>query len=227
MMPYFIFNNILSTNYLTVEKLPPIIKAAKDIQKIEITGRDGFLTNDLGSYKSIIKPVECWVRNLENIDLICSWLSGSANVNFSNEPDRVYKATIINQIDFSIVVREYHRFIIQFECQPHKYSLDSVSTIALTTPQSIFNPGSANSNPIVIVYGTGSIDLVVNGNVINLTNVSGFVIIDSELVDSYKGTLLKNNDMRGEFPELVPGNNIISWTGTVSKVEITPNWRWV
>ena len=78
-------------------------------------GRDGFLTQDNGSYKSVVKSVECTMKDLERIDFICSWLTGSGEVTFSNEPTKVYKATIINQIEFERVVATFHSFIIQFE----------------------------------------------------------------------------------------------------------------
>jgi len=31
----------------------------------------------------------------------------------------------------------------------------------------------------------------------------------------------------GEFPVLKPGANAISWTGTVTKVVVRPNWRYL
>ena len=225
MTPFFIFNNISSEDYFILNKLPFIVKATKDIEKIEIPGRDGFLTNDLGSYRGIIKSVECTIRNLDDIDFICSWLTGNGEVIFSNELDKVYKATIINQIDFSKILRQFHSFLIQFECQPHKYSLSNDIITLTTTPQTILNSGSANSRPIIKVFGTGAITLTINSKVVTLTNIVDYVTIDSEMMDCYKDTLLKNNDMNGEFPELIPGNNTISWTGTVTKIEITPNFR--
>jgi len=223
---YFIFNNISSEDYLMVNKLPPVIKAQKDIKKIEVEGRDGFLTQDNGTYKSIVKPVECTIFNSEDIDFICSWLDGSADVIFSNEPDKIYKATIINQVPFEKIAATFHKLIIQFDCQPHKYSVEN-DPIILTIAQTIFNPTNTSSKPIIKIYGNGNINLNVNSNVVNLTNVSGYVTINSELVDAYKDTLLFNNSMNGEFPELIKGNNIISWNGAVTKVEILTNWRWI
>ena len=225
-MPYFIFNNIDSEDYLILNKLPSIFKATKDVQKIEIPGRDGFLTQDFGSYKSTIKTVECTIRDLSQIDFICAWLSGAGEVIFSNEPDKKYKATIINQIEFSKILREWKSFIILFECQPHKYYISN-DLLTLTSPGTIFNTGTVNSKPVIKIYGTGNITLSINSIAISLTNVSSYVTIDSALMDCFKDTLLKNNDMNGEFPVLIPNNNTINWTGTVTKVEITPNWRYL
>lgn len=43
----------------------------------------------------------------------------------------------------------------------------------------------------------------------------------------YQGTALMNDHMNGEFPVLKPGMNAISWTGTVTKVVVKPNWRFL
>lgn len=224
MLPFFIWNGIKSDD-LTINKLPNVIKAAKDITKTEVQGRDGFLTQDNGSYKSVVKSVECTMKDLERIDFICSWLTGSGEVTFSNEPTKVYKATIINQIEFERVVATFHSFIIQFDCQPHKYDIDN-ELITLLTSGSVYNAGTT-CKPIIKIYGTGAIDLTINSTIINLTNVDGYVTIDSDLIDCYKDAELKNNYMNGDFPELVNGTNNISWTGSVSRIEIIPNWRYV
>ena len=36
-----------------------------------------------------------------------------------------------------------------------------------------------------------------------------------------------NSAMSGDFPKLLPGNNAVSWTGNVTKVDIQPNWRYL
>lgn len=220
----FVFNNIDSSNYMIVNVLPSIIRATKDIQKIEVIGRDGFLSQDLGSYRSTVKTVECTLKDLSQIDYICSWLTGSGDVIFSNEPDKIYKATVINQIEFIKVLRTFHRFLIQFECQPKKFALSN-ATVTLTSAGSIINPSATSSNPIITVYGTGNINLAINLDIYNLYNVVGWVTIDSYFKDCYKGIDLKNADtLFADFPVLKAGNNTFTWTGTVSKVEIIPNF---
>lgn len=223
--PFFIFNGIDSTYYLIVNKLPSIFKAQKNIDKIEVEGRDGFLTQDYGTYKSIIKTVECTIKDSSNIDYICSWLDGSGEVIFSNEEDKKYKATIINQIEFSKILRTYRRFIVQFECQPHKYS-PYYNNITITEPNTLYNSG-ALSKPIIKIYGSGDITLTINSKSINLTGITDYITIDSDIQDAYKDTENMNNNMAGEFPVLKSGNNEISWVGTVTKIEITPNWRYL
>lgn len=227
MWPYFIFNGISSEKFgIIVNKLPSIFRPAKDIKKIEIEGRDGFLLQDNNAYESIIKTVECTIRNTEQIDEICEWLNGSGDVIFSSEDTKKYKATIINEIEFSKILREFKSFIIQFECQPYGHDLNN-SVITLTKNDVIYNSTNTISKPTIKIFGTGSVDLTINSSTIHLTNIVDYVEINSELMDCYKDTVLKNNDMNGDFPIFTKGKNVISWTGTVVAIEIIPNWRWI
>ena len=57
--------------------------------------------------------------------------------------------------------------------------------------------------------------------------ISGSIVIDSVLQEAYQGTTLMNDHMNGEFPVLKPGANAISWSGTVTKVVVRPNWRFL
>jgi len=208
-----------------VNVLPPITKASRDMSKITIPGRDGHLTQDFETYSSTVKSVECTILDISMVDQVIAWLDGSGEVIFSNQDDRKYQASIMNQVPFNKIIRKWYKFIIIFECQPFALSINN-QVITLTAPGSIFGAGTHKSKPVITVYGTGAIELNINNKTIHLTNVSDHVTIDSNLMDAYKGFELKNTDMLGEFPELIPGENSIGWTGDVSKIEITPNWRW-
>jgi len=227
MSAFFIFNNIDSRDMgIIVNKLPSITTSEKNIDKIEIQGRDGFLLIDYGTYKGSVKSVECTLDN-GNVDNICAWLNGSGEVLFSNENDKFYKAVIINQISLNKIIPILHNFIVQFECQPHKYSVCNDLVTLTTSPTTLFNSSTTSSKPVIKVYGNGSIYLTINSNTIHLTNIADYVTIDSNLMDCYKDSTLMNKNMSGDFPDLIVGTNVISWTGSVSKVEIKPNWRWL
>ena len=73
--------------------------------------------------------------------------------------------------------------------------------------------------------GSGDITLMVGTTIVELTDISGSIVIDSVLQEAYHGTTLMDDHMSGDFPVLKPGANAISWTGTVTKVVVRPNWR--
>ena len=93
---------------------------------------------------------------------------------------------------------------------------------------SVTNPGSIYSEPIIKIFGSGDINLTINSEVIKLKEVTNNIILDSVQQNCYnEATDNLNSKMTGEFPKFEIGENNISWTGSVSKVEVIPNWRWL
>jgi len=226
MGPFFIWKGINSLDMgIMVTKLPPYERPQANIDKKVVPGRDGFLTEDDGTYAEVLKPCEC-VLDDGNVRELGEWLTGTGEVILSNDPDMKYKATIINKIPLTKIIPTLHEFIVQFDCQPYAHEAIQ-ELITLTSANTLVNPRTASCKPVIKVFGTGTIVLTIGAWNIYLYNVVDYVTIDSTLMDAYKDTVLKNNDMAGDFPEFVPGENPISWTGTVTKVEITPNWRWL
>lgn len=215
---------------IVIETRPIIPKPQRNIQYLDVPGRSGSLKVDDATFKDIIIPIQCGFRD-DNVaykaDNIKVWLnSGEGPLILSNQPDRYYLAHVSDQIDISQEYWAFGKFLVNFRCKPFKYAVNN-SPISLTTPGSITNLATMDSKPIIKIYGTGTIDLRINNTSIHLTNIIDYVAIDSVLMDAYKDSTLMNNNMSGEFPSLQVGTNTISWTGSVTKVEITPNWRWL
>lgn len=182
MIPYFVFNNINSLDRgIVVNKLPPIIKAERNINKIEVVGRNGFLTQDYNTYKSFVKPVECTLMDMTRIDEVCAWLAGSSDVIFSNEENKVYKATIINQIPFERIIPEVSEFIIQFECQPFKYDRYDTEIIKITENNVTRN--SKVIHPLVALNYTGG-NLVEINKMATINESNSMEIFNSGTMES-------------------------------------------
>lgn len=223
----FIWKGIHSSEKgLKIISLPDITTPEQRVEKVVVPGRSGDLTLTDNDYEGEVKPVEFDYFN-NNFDDIKTWLRGTGEVIFSNEPDRYYKARIINKIALDQVLKKFHSGIVQFDCQPFGYSKNNSPIIKITEAKEINNPGTMQSTPVITIYGYGNIDLNINDNIINLTNVSNHIIIDSEIMDCYRDGQLMNNYMKGNFPIFKVGINKISWMGNVQRLEIKPNWRWL
>lgn len=208
---------------IVINQRPPAARAERNVQEIEVPGRDGDLTVDDGTYKPITFPFVCTLLDTSNLDAVLAWLDGFSDLILSWQSDRYYKAKMINRIDIAQSLETLGEFPLLFKAQPFATMLEN-PVITLTAPGTIYNGGTHRSKPIIRVFGSGTIDLIVNGLTVNLTNVVADVTIDSQMIDAYKGTVLKNGDMAGEFPIFEVGANTVSWTGTVTKLEIIPNW---
>ena len=91
----------------------------------------------------------------------------------------------------------------------------------------VTNPGTVASEPVVTVYGSGTITLMIGMTLVELENIDGSITLDTPLQEAYKGLDSLNSAMNGDFPLLQAGTNAVSWTGNVSRVEIRPNWRFL
>ena len=94
----------------------------------------------------------------------------------------------------------------------------------------VFNEGLESSRPLMVLKGRGTVEISVNGtSIFSYTFPEGEneVVIDSEKEDAYLGSVLKNRNMNGEFPILLPKTNIIGWSGDVERIEILPRSRWL
>ena len=108
-----------------VSEYPVISRPKERVSQITIPGRSGVLMlpeSDLPVYEPVLRTAQCWIRPDADIDAICAWLQGSGSVVFGNEPNRSYDARIINQIDFSKILRGrgFRSFAVPFQCQPYK-----------------------------------------------------------------------------------------------------------
>ena len=194
-------------------------------------GRPGSLTTLEGDdvYDDLILTAQCMISDPSSIRTIASYLKGSGKVAFANRPGGFYFARIVNQIPFEKILRgnPHRSFAVNFRCKPFWYQ-ENVPEITVTTSGTfVTNPGSIYSEPVITVYGSGEITLMVGMTIVELEDISGSIVIDSVLQEAYQGTALMNDHMNGEFPVLKPGMNAISWTGTVTKVVVKPNWRFL
>ncbi len=209
-----------------MEFLPERISPKRRDEAITISGRHGTLTATDGTFEPYILQAEFIVKDLSKTDKICSHFKGEGDLIFSNNLDRKYKARVNNQIEFLRIIHSLKLFAVEFEVQPFMYEA-APAPRTLTEPTSILNIGTFESEPIITVYGQGDITLTINNLNLILNGIDGEITLNSEILNAYKDTLSLNNKMSGDFPIFSVGENVISWTGSVTKLEIMPNWRWI
>ena len=121
-MNYIVLNGYKSTliKGLLISELPPITKPLIRTKTEEIDGRDGDIVTKLG-YAAYDKKMSIGLYGDFNIDDIIQYFDSAGTVVFSNEPDKVYRYQINNQIDFERLLR-FRTATIVFHVQPFKYS---------------------------------------------------------------------------------------------------------
>ncbi len=203
---------------------------------IDVPGMDSRLRRDEGTYGDITLSVECSFLGdpVPKISAVKGWLlgAGRTDLTFSHIPGRKYLAQVVNSIDFEIVLKITSHFVILFNCQPFQYATDNTPIVVTDGSGYVLsNPGTVKALPVIKAIGSGSGALTVNGSTVSFSDIDENVILNSEIQETYRdtGTTLvsKNSTKAGDYPMLLPGENAISFSGGITSLEITPNWRWL
>lgn len=216
---------------LIISELPPISKPKMKTTITKIDGRDGDIIEELG-YESYTKSIKVGLSKNYDIDEVIKYFTGSGDLIMSNEPDKVYKCQIIEKVDYNKLLR-FKTATVKFYTQPFKYKKDEpkvILNIDGETSMTVDNIGLEKSKPIIKLTGSGTVAIQLNGatvfNYIFPENETE-VIVDSIQEEAYLNGFYKNRNMTGEFPILEVGENTISWSGNLTKIEIEPKSRWL
>lgn len=234
-MNYLVLNgkNSRYIQGLLISELPPVSKPQMRTQVDTIDGRDGDVVTDLG-FQAYDREVSIGLHGGFDIDDVSEYFNSEGIAIFSNEPTLFYKYKITRQIDYERLIR-FRKAKVVFHVQPFKFStIETPLSYVIEENQTsikVFNSGNYKSNPKLTIYGTGSIVLDLNGTNILTINLGdeGNITIDTAELEAYKGTVLKNRLVSGDYDKfaLLKGENTISWTGTVTKIEIDQYSRWI
>ena len=231
MNDWFEWNGRRCTEYgIHVTEQPPITIPSERATFTNVPGRSGSLTTLEGDdvYDDLLLTASCFIADPSRIPAIAAWLKGSGTVAFANRQGGFYHARIVNQIPFEKILRgnPHRAFAVNFRCKPFWYA-SVVQPITLNMSGTfITNPGSVFSEPIITVYGSGEVTLMV-GMTISELEIADNITLDTPLMEAYSGSASMNSRMSGDFPTLLPGQNAVSWTGNVSRVVVQPNWRYL
>ena len=213
---------------VSIVRRSPAILANKNINVINRVGADGDLYEDLGGRKDIIIPVECnfisdnpkevfrrvkhWLNNIEDNKLI-----------FTDDPGWFYKVVNVEIGQMEVKFKRKGEFTINFTCRGWQYSLDGDEFLEIENNTMLYNEYDL-AKPLLYLEGNGEITITINNNKFKVM-VKDYLYIDSELEIAYREKTDCLNIDDGDYPVLTYGENNISFTGNVNKVEIKPRWR--
>ena len=231
---WIIFKGFNTKGIFLIEDVPVVPSAELKQEFIEIDGRHGFLTNSQDVYSPIEISIELKLYNKSDIQKIRNIFRGSGNLILSNQENRYYKATAINQIEFERVVGQKHSVIITFKLQPHSYELEdnTIELMDTSTPYTLTNNTNATAQPEIIIYGTGTAILIIGDETVNIKNINNHIILDYELQEAYRITngspSNANIDVNCDYNEIQIGDTLIEWSGSgITGIKINPRWRYL
>lgn len=242
-MTSFTYNGKCSADFgLHIEKKDVFSAPSYDAEFIAIPGKSGDIINPNRRFSNIKVTYTVFLAR-KNAAALASVLRDIKGWLYS-EPDRYHELTdsydvkyfrygvISGNLDIEEQLNKVGSFTVTFNCKPFKYSYKGRQTMAADGSSiSVTNPTAFDSRPYIKIYGSGTVRLMIQPEGQGTTtwvisDVDEYIEIDSELMNCFKDTVLKNDTVTGEsFPVLKPGENSIACTGNVRRVDVIPRWQ--
>lgn len=241
-MTYFTYNGRSSAEFgLHIEKKDVFSAPSYYAEFISISGRSGDIINPNRRFSNIKVTYTVFLAR-KNTAALASVLRDIKGWLYS-EPDRYHELSdsydaeyfrygvISGSLDIEEQLNKVGSFTVTFNCKPYKYSFagqEMVSADASTL--TITNPTAFESKPYIKLYGSGTVQLMIMPDGQGTTtwvisDVDEYIEIDSELMNCFKDTTLKNDTVTGDgFPMLKPGTTTIACAGNVQRIEVIPRW---
>lgn len=239
-MNYFEYKGIRSSDMgIRIEEKEVFSGPQYDLGFEEIPGRDGDLIRSGGRFPnvqvtySVFVAAKSVVELASKLNAVKAWLyteldqyhelSDTYNPGFSR------KGVFSGKLDIEDELNRIGIFTISFSCQPFQYSADGKQQTEYATGDTVNNPYPFPSKPYIKVYGSGNGALTLqsasNNSTWTFESIEDYLEIDSVQMNFYKGVEPKNDLVTGSgFPLLYPGENAITLTGGITKIEIEPRW---
>lgn len=234
-MGVIIFNGRSSEEVgLEVETYPSYASPKRSYETIQVPGRNGTIYIDNGSWENVKRTYQVSVGSryrdyTKMVNRISEWLHSTftyARLEDTYEPEYYRMALFLDEIEFSNIYNQGGQAELSFDCKPQRFLKIGEEPIICTETRRIVNPTSFASSPIIRVYGTGAGEVTLGDYRAQFSIVDTEVILDSETQDVYFQNQNKNDTVTLErgFPKFEPGEQAISFSGSITKVEVIPKW---
>jgi len=199
---------------------------SRDVNLIQVPGRDGDLVMDNGRFESVIRTIPCRLeapanRNVEELIMdVNNWLIDDGNFHeftWDNDPGFRYLARVEGDVMSQRMLSSFGRTAIDFRLHPVKYLVSSLEERPVMNGTSIENRFSMDAKPVIRIVGSGNIRLMIGGRELLLEGIDGGCIVNSETqtITSLDGQRVLFSHMFSPFPVLRPGNNVMTFPSNV------------
>nr|DAQ36067.1 MAG TPA: distal tail protein [Caudoviricetes sp.] len=229
-MFYMIINgfNTSTIPHCVVTDFGEIEAAKPHAESVDVYGLNGSYRVLDGSYESYERTISFYVPKLVDISTIVDKFQPKENViEFSYQLGSYFYA------DFSGATYNRNgmhawKIDVKLIMQPFRYQ-KNVDPVVLTTADTINNPGTIYSEPIIEIEGDGDISLTIGRKTMYLA-IKTKATIDcrqgKQNIYNATGAVQNTLRKRGGFFEIPTGKVGVSFTGNVRKITIRPNWRY-
>lgn len=244
---YFTFGGKSSLDFgLTIEQPEIAKKPARRVTRLTLPGASRERIIDDGGFDNVEIAYQTWCADKRDNDLVLAklgeiyeWLSGADYQILTDtyDPDYYRLAWCSSPPEPEIIARTHARQNIIFSCDPYRYSWAGAELQHWEQKRVALTNSGAPSLPYIKITANGTVTLMVTTTddtgaedvwSAQLT-VSDYIELDSQKMDTFKGTTNCNARKVGEgYPTFGTGQVVIDVavsSGTFTAIDIIPRWR--
>lgn len=148
-------------------------------------------------------------------------------------PDVYFKILSISSQTSQTADNKRINYQVSFTLRPFRYGLNN-DWISVSSGDTVVNSGTWTAKPLIeltdpdgdITLKVNNVEYKIEGLTASTSEIPNKYYIDSDRFVIYdQNNLLITGKDSGKLPELLVGDNVISWIGTVDTVRIRTNWR--
>ncbi len=232
----FFFRNKTSEDfYLYVESYPQQVIPARKRTTITVPGRSGDLHIEENAFENVVLPFACYfhapVPMPTALSGIANWLNvpGYWPLTSAYDPEHIRMASFLGPVDVENHLNRYGRCILRFDCKPQRYHKSGLQSIMFEETGFLRHMGYG-AEPVITVRGTGPGAVTIGDCTVEIRTLEDVITLDCVNQNAYRQignapAENKNKDIYApRYPTLGLENNIVTWNGGISSVEIEPRW---
>lgn len=238
------FNGVHSKDLgIRIERSPAIIRPRRKFDVISVPGRNGDVVLMQDAWENYIQAYDIFFGDGTDLsaetaaNAVSNWLHSAndyARLIDTFEQNIYRMAYYVDETDIENALTQYGRTTIRFNCRPERFSMTGASGV--TNGQTVTNNYQYASRPTITIAGSGTWSgtfTITNGShvyEVGLDSIQTRVILNCEEQNAYNGTTNLNSKVTinsgGEFPRLLPGANVVTWSlsSNIQSVTIDPRW---
>lgn len=229
---YFWLDGIPSTDYgIQLQNPVCFSKPSRRYEEMQIPGRNGVLHRSEDSFEPVSAVLDCFVlqKNAESAaGSITSWFLGTKGprrFEIQEDPEVYRLVTILDGYDTDNRINLLNAFSVPITARPERFFKSGERPTQMQNGGKLYNPGLA-SKPLIEVSGSGEGTVTVGGISVNLLDIPDTLYLDCDIENAYN----ESGDQNGKvstpsgYPTIPTGVSVVSWSGGVTGVKITPRW---
>ena len=234
-MGVIFFNGVSSEELGIVVERPPNYEIAKRrYETIQVPGRNSDIIIDNNCFDNVDRTYDIAIGQ-EGGDFtvfasrMADWLSsgsGYCRLEDTYEPDYYKMAVMSEPGEIINILQQAGRTTVTFNRRPERFLKMGERFVEVYNGSILTNPTKYTAKPIIEVSGSGSGSITVGRRTIEIRNLVDGFIIDSELQEAYSDGINQNDNViaTNGLPILDAGENVISYSGGIKSVKISPRW---